>query len=101
MWEEGPNSFQPTTDILKLAKDLNMLDDIVLSDPAAPRFIYYDHKLQALPMSVSEMLQSELLTAAGKLKAFVGAMGYVSPKPLGKEETIKEFVTRHLGSITS
>lgn len=97
LWEEGPNSFQPNNHILKLAKDLDMLDDIVLSDPSAPRYIYYDNKLQALPMNVPDMLTSELLSYSGKASAFAGAIGFVSPKPKNKEESIKEFVTRHLG----
>ncbi|CAM9111004.1 unnamed protein product, partial [Ectocarpus fasciculatus] len=96
-WEEGPNSFQPTNEILKLAKDLDMLEDLVLSDPSDPRYIYYDNKLQALPMSVQELITSNLLSCAGKGKAVAGAMGFVSPKPKDKEESIKEFACRHLG----
>lgn len=98
-WEEGPNSFQPTNEILKLAKDLDMLEDLVLSDPSDPRYIYYDNKLQALPMSVQELITSNLLSCAGKGKAVAGAMGFVSPKPKDKEESIKEFACRHLGLL--
>ena len=98
-WEEGPNSFQPNNEILKLAKDLDLLDDLVLSDPSDPRYIYYDNKLQALPMSVQELISSDLLSCSGKAKAVAGAMGFVSPKPKGKEESIKEFACRHLGII--
>jgi oxygen-dependent protoporphyrinogen oxidase len=97
IWEDGPNSFQPNAPILRLAKDLDMLDELVLSDPSDPRYIYYDNKLQALPMSVTDIFTSDLLTTAGKAKAVAGAMGFVSPKQKDKEETIKEFVCRHLG----
>lgn len=76
-----------------------MLDEIVLSDPTDPRFIYHNKKLQALPMSFQDMITSELLTGSGKAKAVAGSMGFVSPKPIGKEESIKEFVVRHLGVL--
>ena len=74
-----------------------MLDELVWSDPLDPRFIYYNKKLQELPMSSQEFFKSELLSCSGKVGAIAGALGYVSSKPKDKEETIKEFVTRHLG----
>jgi protoporphyrinogen/coproporphyrinogen III oxidase len=62
LWEEGPNSFQPTPSILRFAKDLELLDDIVLAEPGLPRYIYWEGKLHALPSSLKQFFATGLLT---------------------------------------
>ncbi len=99
LWEEGPNSFQPNPFILKLAKDLDLLDELVLSDPSAPRFVYWNDELQALPSSISDLLTFRLLSFTGQFRAASGALGFINLKPKDKEESVKEFFVRHLGKF--
>ena len=71
LWEEGPNSFQPNIAILRLAKDLNMLDELVLADPSLPRFIYWNKDLHALPSSIHDILNFNLLSCMFLLRLFM------------------------------
>ena len=96
LWEEGPNSFQPNNNILRLARDLDMLPELVLSNPNAPRYVFWDGKLHALPMSLSGLYDTKLLSCNGIGRALFGAMGFISPKPI-LEESVKDFFIRHLG----
>eukprot|EP00190_Bangiopsis_sp_CCMP1999_P005350 CAMPEP_0198728560 /NCGR_PEP_ID=MMETSP1475-20131203/9945_1 /TAXON_ID= ORGANISM="Unidentified sp., Strain CCMP1999" /NCGR_SAMPLE_ID=MMETSP1475 /ASSEMBLY_ACC=CAM_ASM_001111 /LENGTH=478 /DNA_ID=CAMNT_0044490959 /DNA_START=73 /DNA_END=1509 /DNA_ORIENTATION=+ len=96
-WEEGPNTYQPAPHILRLAVDLGLKDDIVLADHTLPRFVYWKGKLYALPLGPSDIPKFRLLSLWGFIRAGLGAIGFVAPNLSGKEETVKEFVSRHLG----
>ena len=96
IWEEGPNTFQPAEHIMRLAVDVGLKDEIVLADSTLPRFVYWGGKLFALPLSPKDIPTFRLLSLPGMIRAGLGAMGFVMPKP-DKEESIKDFITRHLG----
>lgn len=97
IWEEGPNTFQPATHIMRLAVDLGLKDDIVLADHSLPRFVYWNAKLFALPLGPKDLPTFNLLSPWGAIRAGLGAMGFVLPAPR-TEESIKQFITRHLGA---
>lgn len=96
-WEEGPNTFQPAAHIMRLAVDLGLKDDIVLADHTLPRFVYWDDHLFALPLGPADIPKFRLLSLPGAIRAGLGAAGLVCPAPAGKEESVKEFISRHLG----
>jgi protoporphyrinogen/coproporphyrinogen III oxidase len=103
LWEEGPNSFSPTPALLKLIVDVGLEQDLVLADRRLPRYIYWQGKLQPVPMSPSAIVRSQLLSPLGKLRALAGALGFVTPaiglqlSQQGGEETVAQFFRRHLG----
>lgn len=96
IWEEGPNTFQPAAHIMRLAVDVGLKDELVLADHSLPRFVYWEDELYALPMKPADLPSFRLLSLPGALRAGIGAAGFVAPPPK-HEESIREFVSRHLG----
>lgn len=96
-WEEGPNTFQPAPHIFRLAVDLGLKDEIVLADSTLPRFVYWNGELFALPLGPQDIPKFRLLSPWGFIRAGIGAIGLVAPNWSGKEESVKEFISRHLG----
>jgi len=102
LWEEGPTSFSPTPELLRLAVDVGLEQDLVLADRKLPRYVYWQGQLLAVPMSPPAAISSQLLTLQGKLRALTGALGFIAPamalSEQGGEETIAQFFQRHLGT---
>uniref|UniRef100_A0A5B7BA88 Protoporphyrinogen oxidase n=1 Tax=Davidia involucrata TaxID=16924 RepID=A0A5B7BA88_DAVIN len=82
LWEEGPNSFQPSDPMLTMVVDSGLKDDLVLGDPNAPRFVLWDGKLRPVPSSPTDLPFFDLMSFAGKLRAGFGALGFRPPPPV-------------------
>jgi oxygen-dependent protoporphyrinogen oxidase len=96
LWEEGPNSFQPAPELLRLAVQVGLKDELVLADGKLPRFVFFNGKLNALPMSPPKAIASKLLTWGGKIRLALGAIGFARPAMAG-EESVDQFFSRLLG----
>jgi protoporphyrinogen oxidase (EC 1.3.3.4) len=96
-WEEGPNSFTPVPALLNLIAEVGLAEHLVLADAKLPRYIYWEKELLPVPLSPSAAIGSRLLSVGGKLRALRGLLGFVAPPP-GKEETVRQFFRRQLGS---
>lgn len=96
LWEEGPNSFQPSDPMLKMVVDSGLKDDLVLGDPNAPRFVLWNGRLRPVPSSPTDLPIFDLMSIGGKIRAGLGALG-IRPPPPGHEESVEEFVRRNLG----
>ncbi|KAJ4825572.1 Protoporphyrinogen oxidase 1, chloroplastic [Turnera subulata] len=97
LWEEGPNSFQPSDAMLTMAVDSGLKEDLVLGDPEAPRFVLWEGKLRPVPGKPTDLPFFDLMSIGGKLRAGLGALG-LRPSPPGHEESVEEFVRRNLGA---
>jgi protoporphyrinogen/coproporphyrinogen III oxidase len=95
-WEEGPNSFSPTPEILGLAVKVGLKDRLLFADRRLPRFIYWQKQLLAVPMSPQAAIATPLLSFGGKLRALIGAIGFARPA-MDREESIADFFKRQLG----
>ncbi|XP_020102833.1 protoporphyrinogen oxidase, chloroplastic [Ananas comosus] len=96
LWEEGPNSFQPSDPVLTMAVDSGLKEDLVFGDPNAPRFVLWNGKLRPVPSKPNDLPFFDLMSFPGKLRAGFGAIG-IRPPPPGHEESVEEFVRRNLG----
>ncbi|WP_103669271.1 protoporphyrinogen oxidase [Pseudanabaena sp. BC1403] len=95
-WEEGPNSFQPAPELLRLAVQVGLKDELVLADGKLPRFVFLNGKLNALPMTPASAIASKILTWGGKIRLALGAIGFARPAMAG-EESVDQFFSRLLG----
>ncbi|GBO56558.1 protoporphyrinogen IX oxidase, aerobic, HemY [Pseudanabaena sp. lw0831] len=95
-WEEGPNSFQPAPELLRLAVQVGLKDELVLADGKLPRFVFLNGKLNALPMTPPSAIASKILTWGGKIRLAFGAIGFARPAMAG-EESVDQFFSRLLG----
>lgn len=96
LWEEGPNSFQPAPELLRLAVQVGLKDELVLADGKLPRFVFLNGKLNALPMSPPTAIATQILTWGAKIRLALGAMGFARPAMAG-EESVDQFFSRLLG----
>ncbi|KAJ3676018.1 hypothetical protein LUZ60_003430 [Juncus effusus] len=96
LWEEGPNSFQPSDPVLSMAIDSGLREDLVFGDPNAPRFVLWNGKLRPVPSKITDMPFFDLMSIPGKLRAGFGAIG-LRPPPPDHEESVEQFVRRNLG----
>ena len=116
IWEEGPNSFATQPSIVRIAYELGISDQLVFADETLPPWVNHNGKLHPLPTGKGGKgpkgqlelvfgsngvlkfgLAGELLSWPGKIRAAIGAFIGHPPPPEGKDENIREWVSRILG----
>jgi len=116
IWEEGPNSFATQPSIVRIAYELGISDQLVFADESLPPWVNHNGKLHPLPKGKGGKgpkgqlelvfgsngvlkfgIVGGLLSWPGKIRAAIGAFVGHAPAPEGKDETIREWVTRILG----
>lgn len=97
--EWGPNGFldsKPQT--LDLCRKLGVEDNLHRSnDNARKRFIFSEGKLHQLPDGGPAFLKSSLISWPGKLRLAMEPTPFISPPPVGVDETLAAFGRRRLG----
>ncbi len=92
--EKGPNTVRPTEAVMRLAADLGLGAEVLLSDPKLPRYVDFRGELHALPSSPGSLFSTRLLSAAGKWRIFGEPFRRGGRPP---EESVRDFFARRLG----
>ncbi|KAJ8602589.1 hypothetical protein CTAYLR_008778 [Chrysophaeum taylorii] len=86
---------------MRTAYETGIADELVLADKRLPPWVYFEGKLRPLPKNLpGDLLNFDLLSWPGKIRAGLGAVGFAAPPPSSEEESIEDFVVRHLGRET-
>ncbi|HXR33218.1 MAG TPA: protoporphyrinogen oxidase [Verrucomicrobiae bacterium] len=90
--ECGPQSFSGNSAITAICSDLDLLEERVLADPKAPRFVLINGALQAVPMNPLGLLTSPLLGGGTKRAILRDLLGKsTAPEP---DESVADFIRR-------
>lgn len=95
-WEEGPNSFKPTPEIVKLAMDLHIDQELLVQKQGSSRYLYVYGKRHDVASPLG-FLWSGPVSIGSKLRILMARAGLVFPAPKDKEESIYDFGARHVG----
>jgi protoporphyrinogen/coproporphyrinogen III oxidase len=89
--ECGPQSFSGNASLTALCKDLDLLEERVLADPKAPRFVLIKGALYSVPMSPA-LLGSRLLSGGTRFAIVRDILGKSqAPEP---DESVASFTRR-------
>ena len=92
--ELGPNTVRPTRELWALVGELGLAGEALLADPRLPRFVEWNGKLHALPMSPGGLISTKLLSARAKLRLLAEPF---RRQEAGPEESVHAFFARRLG----
>lgn len=95
LFEWGPQSFQGTTPLFELIRQLGIEGDLVKAEPRAARFVFLHGRLQKIPMSPQALFTSSLLSPGSRWK--IASERFFTTKPPSEEESVAAFVRRKFG----
>jgi oxygen-dependent protoporphyrinogen oxidase len=89
--ECGPQSFSGNASLTAVCRDLGILDQRILADPKAPRYVLIDGKLQNVPMGPG-LLFSSFLGGGTRFAILRDLLG--SCRPPDPDESVADFTRR-------
>lgn len=92
LFECGPQSFLSTDGLLDLIRSVGLEDDLLRSDPKAPRYVVRSGRLESVPLSPGELLSSPLLSWRSKLALLAEPLR--RRRSLPEDESVAAFVRR-------
>lgn len=93
--ECGPQSFSGNSSLTSICRDLGLLDQRILADSKAPRYVLIDGKLQNVPMGPS-LLGSSFMAGGTRSAILRDIFGTTrAPEP---DESVADFVRRKFSS---
>jgi oxygen-dependent protoporphyrinogen oxidase len=90
--EYGPQSFNATSVVLDLCRELRIDSQLVQAPPHTPRFVFVAGELRAVPLSPPAFIKSPLFSLATKAKVLRDVFGHTVPP--ASDESIAAFVRR-------
>lgn len=93
--ERGPNSLRGTHELIDLAEELGLMNELVAADPKAPAYVYFNGALHPVPMSPPALITTKLLSTSAKLRLLKEP--FIKPRNESGEESLASFVRRRLG----
>jgi protoporphyrinogen/coproporphyrinogen III oxidase len=90
--EFGPQSFNATSAVLTLCRELHLEGQLVQAPPSAPRYVLINGKLRAVPLSPPAFVTSSLFNTGTKFRVLRDVFGHSSPPEA--DESIAAFVRR-------
>jgi oxygen-dependent protoporphyrinogen oxidase len=93
--EAGPNTVRPTAPLWALVQDLGLGGEVLLADSRATRYVDFEGRLLAVPMSPWALARTPLLSAGAKLRLLTEPL---RPRGASVDESVRDFVARRLGA---
>jgi protoporphyrinogen/coproporphyrinogen III oxidase len=90
--ELGPQSFNATSALLNLCRELHIDDQLLQAPPGVPRYVLVKDMLRPVPLSPPAFLASSLFGPVTKLRVLRDILGRSSPPQ--NDESVAAFVRR-------
>jgi protoporphyrinogen/coproporphyrinogen III oxidase len=90
--ELGPQSFSGTPQLLELARELGIQNELLEAPPRAPRFLLLDGQLKPAPLSPPAFFASSLFSARTKWNILRDLFGRSAPP--ADDESVAAFIRR-------
>jgi oxygen-dependent protoporphyrinogen oxidase len=90
--EFGPQSFNATSALLNLCRELRIDDQLVQAPANAPRYVLVNGRLQPVPLSPPAFIASSLFSPVTKLRVLRDILGRSSPPQ--SDESVAAFTRR-------